>query len=252
MIIISQPQSFAVDYYLVNTKAPIYKIKVVNIYPHDPEAFTQGLFYREGFLYESTGLVGKSSLRKVDLITGKVINKIKLPDEYFGEGITYFNNKIYQLTWKNQQGFIYDFKTLQKTAAFSYESEGWGIASDGKTIFMSDGTSNIQCRETNNLKINKSLNVRDGKIIIAGINELEFIDGEIWANIFTQNVIARISPHTGKVLGWIDLNLLYNQIPKYHSVDVLNGIAYDKNNNRIFVTGKYWPYVFEIKIHNGV
>lgn len=252
MLIIYQAQSVAADYYLRNNKAPISKIKVVNIYPHDPEAFTQGLFYRDGFLYESTGLVGKSSLRKVDLATGKIIKKIKLPDKYFGEGITYFNNKIYQLTWTNQKGFIYDFKTLKKTAEFNYEGEGWGIASDGKKLFMSDGSSKIQCREPASLKILKTLNVHDGKEPITGINELEFIKGEIWANIFMQSVIVRISPHTGKILGWIDLSLLYNKIPKYYSVDVLNGIAYDENNDRIFVTGKYWPYVFKIKINNGV
>jgi len=251
MIIIYQAQSFAADYYLRNTKAPISKIKVVNIYPHDPEAFTQGLFYRDCFLYESTGLVGKSTLRKVDLVTGEIIKKIKLPDKYFGEGIAYFNDKIYQLTWKNQKGFIYDFKTLKKTVEFKYEGEGWGIASDGKTLFISDGTSKIQCREPVTLKIKKTLNVRDSNEPIADINELEFINGEIWANIFMQSILVRISPHTGEVLGWVDLSQLHNKIPKYYSVDVLNGIAFDKKNNRIFVTGKYWPYIFEIKIING-
>jgi glutamine cyclotransferase len=252
MIIICQFQSFAANYYLRNTKVPIYEIKIVNIYPHDPEAFTQGLFYRDGFLYESTGLAGKSTLRKVDLVTGKIIKKVKLSDKYFGEGITYLNNKIYQLTWKNKKGFIYDFKTFKKTAEFNYEGEGWGIASVGKTIFMSDGTSKIQCREPVTLKIKKTLNVRDGNEQIPGINELEIIEGEIWANIFMESVIVRISPYTGQILGWVDLSLLYNQIPKYHSVDVLNGIAFDKKNSRIFVTGKYWPYIFEILIKNGV
>jgi len=175
-----------------------------------------------------------------------------LPDKYFGEGITYFNNKIYQLTWKNQKGFIYDFKTLKKTAEFNYEGEGWGITSESITLFISDGTSKITCREPVTLKIKKTLNVRDGKEQITGINELEFIDEEIWANIFMQSVIVRISPKTGEVLGWVDLSLLYNKIPKYYSVDVLNGIAYDKKNNRIFVTGKYWPYIFEILVINGV
>jgi len=251
-IIIYQAQSFAADYYLTNTKAPIYKIKVLNIYPHDPEAFTQGLFYRDGFLYESTGLVGKSTLSQIDLETGKIIKKIKLLDKYFGEGITYFNNKIYQLTWKNQKGFIYDFKTFKKTAEFNYEGEGWGITSDGKMLFMSDGTSKITCREPATFKIRKILKVHDGKQSIGNINELEFIDGEIWANIFMESILVRISPHTGEVLGWVDLRQLYNKIPQYYSVDVLNGIAFDKNNNRIFVTGKYWPYIFEIKIMNGV
>ncbi len=252
LIIFCSAQSFAADYYLRNTKAPVYTIKVINIYPHDHEAFTQGLFYRNGFLYESTGLIGKSSLRKVDLVTGKIIKKIKLPDNSFGEGITYFNKKIYQLTWKNQKGFIYDFENFKIAAEFNYKGEGWGITSDGKMLFMSDGTSKITCREPSTFKIRKILNVSDGKQSIENINELEFIAGEIWANIFMESVLVRISPHTGEVLGWVDLSLLYNKIPKYHSVDVLNGIAYDKKNDRIFVTGKYWPYIFEIKINNGV
>lgn len=234
--------------FLINTKAPVYTVKIINVYPHDREAFTQGLFYHEGFLYESTGLHGKSSLRKTDLKTGKIIKKIALPDQYFAEGITLHKNKIYQLTWTNQLMFVYDSGNFKRIRAIKYSGEGWGITSDGQKLFMSDGSAKITCRDPDTFAVKSVLHVADGKTVISGINELEYIGGEIWANIFMEDIIARISPSTGEILGWVDLTPLYSMMNKYEGIDVLNGIAYDEKKERIFVTGKYWPYIFEIRI----
>lgn len=234
--------------FLTNTKAPVYTVKIINVYPHDREAFTQGLFYHEGFLYESTGLHGKSSLRKTDLKTGKIIKKIALPDQYFAEGITLHKNKIYQLTWTNKLMFVYDSGNFKRIRAIKYSGEGWGITSDGQKLFMSDGSAKITCRDPDTFAVKSVLHVADGKTVISGINELEYIGGEIWANIFMEDIIARISPSTGEILGWVDLTPLYSMMNKYEGIDVLNGIAYDEKKERIFVTGKYWPYIFEIRI----
>jgi len=230
------------------TKAPISAIKVINIFPHDPEAFTQGLVYHQGYLYESTGLQGKSTLRKVDLKTGKIIKIIKLAQEYFGEGVTILGKNIYQLTWLNKTGFVYDLEEFKKIRTFSYEREGWGITTDGQYLFMSDGSPVISRVDPMTFAVVRKIIVHDGQQQIGNLNELEFIKGEIWANIFQKDLIVRISPVTGKVLGWIDLSLLHSLIPKHGNVDVLNGIAYDYNRDRIFVTGKLWPNIFEIKI----
>ncbi|HPD55720.1 MAG TPA: glutaminyl-peptide cyclotransferase [Smithellaceae bacterium] len=237
---------------LINTKSPVYTVEIINVYPHDRGAFTQGLFYHEGCLYESTGLHGKSSLRKTDLQTGKIIKKIALPVEYFAEGITLHKNRIYQLTWTNQLMFIYDSENFKKIRALKYSGEGWGITSDGKNLFMSDGSATITRRDPDTFDIKEVLHVADEKMAIQGINEMEFINVEIWANIFMEDIIARICPSTGKILGWVDLAQLYSMLDKYEGIDVLNGIAYDEKNGRIFVTGKYWPYIFEIKIKKKI
>jgi len=230
------------------TKYPISTIKVINIFPHDPDAFTQGLVYHKGYFYESTGRYGKSSLRKVDIKTGKIIKIIKLAPEYFGEGITILGNNIYQLTWQNKTGFVYDLEKFKKINIFSYEGEGWGITTDGKYLFMSDGSAVISCIDPVTFAVVRKIIVHEGQQQIGNLNELEFIKGEIWANIFREDIIVRISPVTGKVLGWIDLSLLYSLIPKHSRIDVLNGIAYDESKDRIFVTGKLWPKLFEIKV----
>ncbi len=230
------------------TKAPVSDIKVINIFPHDPDAFTQGLVYHQGYLYESTGRYGKSSLRKVEIKTGKIIKIIKLAPEYFGEGITILGNKIYQLSWQNKTGFVYDLEEFKKVKTFLYEREGWGIATDGQYLFMSDGTSVISCIDPVTFGVVRKVVVHDGQRQIGDLNELEFIKGEIWANIFQKDLIVRISPATGKILGWIDLSFLYSLIPQHGNIDVLNGIAYDESKNRIFVTGKLWPRIFEIKV----
>lgn len=242
---VRQWQSYALQ---GKTKAPISDIKVINIFPHDPDAFTQGLVYHQGYLYESTGRNGKSSLRKVDIKTGKIIKIINLAQEYFGEGITILGNNIYQLTWQNKTGFVYSLKEFKKVSTFSYEGEGWGITTDGQYLFMSDGSAVISCIDPLTFTVHRKIIVHDGQQQIGNLNELEFIKGEIWANIFQKDLIVRISPVTGKVLGWVDLSLLYSLIPQHKNIDVLNGIAYDHNRDRIFVTGKLWPQIFEIKV----
>lgn len=233
---------------LGETKAPISKIKVINIFPHDSDAFTQGLVYHNGYLYESTGRNGKSTLRKVDLKTGKIIKIIKLAQEYFGEGITILGKNIYQLTWQNKTGFVYDLEELKKVRTFSYEGEGWGITTDDQYLLMSDGSAVISRIDPVTFAVVRKIIVHDGQQQIGNLNELEFIKGEIWANIFREDIIVRISPLTGKILGWVDLSLLYSLIPKHNPIDVLNGIAYDNMRDRIFVTGKLWPKIFEIKV----
>jgi glutamine cyclotransferase len=233
---------------LKNTKAPISSIKVINIFPHDPKAFTQGLIYYNGYLYESTGLNGKSTLRKVNIKSGKVLKKFKLDQNYFAEGITIHSNKIYQLTWQNNIVFVYDLLSFKLLNNFSYQGEGWGITTGGKSLFMSNGTAVIDCIDPEHFTVVRKIKVHDGGIAISNLNELEFIRGEIWANIFMENVIVRISPLTGEVLGWVDLSKLYNLLPGDCKVDVLNGIAYDQKRDRIFITGKLWPKIFEIKL----
>jgi len=233
---------------LKSTKAPISAIKVINIYPHDSNAFTQGLLHYNGFLYESTGLNGKSTLRKVNIQSGKVLQEFKLDQNYFAEGITIHANKIYQLTWQNNIVFVYDLLSFKLLNNFSYPGEGWGITTGGKNLFMSNGTAVIDCIDPEHFTVVRKINVHDGNTEIGNLNELEFIRGEIWANIFMENIIARISPLTGEVLGWVDLSPLYDLLPVNCRVDVLNGIAYDQDNNRIFVTGKFWPKTFEVKV----
>jgi glutamine cyclotransferase len=225
-------------------------INVINTYPHDPESFTEGLVYHKGYLYESTGLKGKSVLKKMEITSGKVIKEVKLAEEYFGEGMAILHNKIYQLTWRNQTGFIYDLLSFRQIGKFSYQGEGWGLATDGKILFMSDGSSLITCRDPVSFKTIRKIDVRDGNRPVDKLNELEFIGGEIWANIFMEDILARISPQTGQVLGWIDLSPLLSLLPDPGKIDILNGIAYDPEKARIFVTGKFWPKLFEIKIRN--
>lgn len=229
-------------------KTPHYTFKVVNAFPHDSEAFTQGLEYRGGFLYESTGLKGRSSLRKLRLETGEVLQRIDLPAEYFGEGITLFKNEIVQLTWQSHIGFVYDLRDFRQLRQFSYPGEGWGLANDGREIFMSDGTSEIRILDPDTLTEKRRFTVRDGTKQIRDLNELEYVEGEIYANIWQTDQIARISPRTGEVLGWIDLTGLLSPMYRLANGAVLNGIAYDATHKRLFVTGKLWPSLFEIRV----
>ncbi len=233
---------------LKNTKSPILSIKVINSFPHDAKAFTQGLLHYNGYLYESTGLNGKSSLRKVNIKSGKVLQELKIDQKYFAEGITISGCMIYQLTWRSNIVFVYDLLNFKLLKQISYSGEGWGITSNGKNLFKSNGTAVIDCIDPDNFNVIRKIKVHDGNAAIGNLNELEFIRGEIWANIFMENVIARISPSTGEVLGWVDLSRLYDLLPANCRVGVLNGIAYDQENDRIFVTGKFWPKIFEIKL----
>lgn len=229
-------------------QTPVFSYMVVHVYPHDRNAFTQGLEYRDGFLYEGTGQKGQSVLRKVKLETGKVLQQIELAPTYFGEGITVFGDRIVELTWQSQAGFVYDRSTFRLLRQFSYPGEGWGLANDGKTIYMSDGTADIRFWDPNTLQERKRITVRDGTRKIENLNELEYVHGEIYANIWTTNRIARISPADGHVIAWIDLAGLLKPEDQVPPVDVLNGIAYDSARDRLFVTGKLWPKLFEIKM----
>jgi glutaminyl-peptide cyclotransferase len=229
-------------------KTPQYTFKIVHTFPHDSNAFTQGLEYRDGFLYESTGLEGRSSLRKVRLETGDVLQRTDLPSKYFGEGITVFKDEIVQITWQSHVGFVYNLADFRQLRQFSYRGEGWGLANDGHEIFMSDGTSEIRVLDPETLQEKRRFLVHDGNKSIKELNELEWVEGEIYANIWQTDRIARISPQTGEVLGWVDLSGLLSPIYQLQEGAVLNGIAYDSERKRLFVTGKLWPKIFEIKI----
>jgi glutamine cyclotransferase len=229
--------------------APLqYGYRIVKTYPHDSNAFTQGLEYRDGVLYEGTGMPGRSSVRKVTLATGSVVQKFDVPQPFFGEGITVLNQQIFELTYTTQTGFVYDKATLRVLRSFNYPGEGWGLTNDGKQLYMSDGSSQIRVWDPATLKEVRRITVKDGTKEIRELNELEFVKGEIYANVWHEDRIARISPADGKVLGWIDLS---NILPKAERPDpeaVLNGIAYDAAGDRLFVTGKLWPKIFEIKL----
>lgn len=225
---------------------PGYTYKIINTYPHDRAAFTQGLIYQDGCLYESTGLYGHSSLRKVDLKTGMVLKKHSLPSLFFGEGITVFGTKIIQLTWKSKMGFVYNKENFEVLQTFHYPTEGWGITNDGRRLIMSDGSSTLYFLDPETFKeVDKIVVLDQEGAAVKGINELEYIKGEIFANIWPTTRIARISIKTGRVTAWIDLAGI---VPFEKDADVLNGIAYDEKNDRLFVTGKLWPKVFEIII----
>jgi glutamine cyclotransferase len=225
-----------------------YTFSIVGVFPHDTSAFTQGLAYRDGFLYEGTGLAGRSSLRKVRLETGQVVQKVDLGREFFGEGITLIKDKVLQLTWKSETGFVYDLNNFHLLRQFSYSGEGWGLATDGREIFMSDGTPEIRVLDAETLQEKRRFKVHDGSTPVEQLNELEFVEGEIYANVWHSNRVARISPQTGDVVGWIDLTGLLSPVYRLESEAVLNGIAYDPIRKRLFVTGKLWPKVFEIRL----
>jgi glutamine cyclotransferase len=229
---------------LLNNR-PTYE--VVKVYPHDQNAFTQGLVIEKGVLYESTGLYGKSTLRRVELETGNVLQSYALPDEFFGEGITVFGDKIIQLTWQNQKGFVYDKYSFELLQEFSYLTEGWGITNDGSQLIMSDGTATLYFLDPETFEKVGQVEVRDGNASVTNLNELEYINGEVYANILGEEKIAIIDLHTGQVKGWIDLTGIYNQANRDPN-NVLNGIAYDAEGDRLFVTGKLWSQLFEIEL----
>ena len=226
--------------------APISGYRVVNEYPHDRDAFTQGLVYADGVLYEGTGLYGESTLRRVDLESGEVLQSRALDPEYFGEGIALLGDRIYQLTWKTQTAFVYDRESFEPLGTFTYPTEGWGLTTDGGRLIMSDGTSRLVFRDPDTFAEIGGVEVRDGDQPIPYLNELEYVDGEVWANVWQSDVIARIDPATGRVNGWINLAGLLERGAR--QADVLNGIAHDPATGRIFVTGKLWPRLFEIEL----
>ncbi|MFZ0312408.1 MAG: glutaminyl-peptide cyclotransferase [Candidatus Korobacteraceae bacterium] len=229
--------------------APADSYRVVHVYPHDPHAFTQGLLYVDGHLYESTGLNRRSSIRMVDLATGRVLQKYDLPAEYFGEGLTDWGSTLVQLTWRAQKGFIYDRFSFSLLQTFPYPGEGWGITHDDKQLIMSDGSSYLRFLDPKSFHETRRIHVTDSAgHAIEELNELEYVRGEIYANIWQSDIIVRISPRTGKVLGWLDLSGIIDKHSLESSDAVLNGIAYDAKSDRLFVTGKLWPKLFEIRL----
>jgi len=230
--------------------APVCGYEIVHTFPHDPNAFTQGLVFRDGNLLESTGEVGHSSLRRVELDSGKVLQRIEVPPPYFAEGITLLKGKIYQLTWQHQLGFVYDALTFEKSGQFNYTGQGWGLANDGQYLILSDGSNRIRFLDPDNFQVQRTIAVLDGNAPVTELNELEYIKGEIYANIWHANRIARIDPQTGKVVGWIDLSGLLAPGVVQDEEAVLNGIALDEASGRLFVTGKLWPKLFEIRLIN--
>jgi glutaminyl-peptide cyclotransferase len=227
--------------------APTFKYRVVRSYPHDRQAYTQGLVYREGVLYEGTGLNGQSNIRKVRLETGEVLQTRRLDARYFGEGIAIVGNNLIQLTWQTEVGFVYDLATFEPRSTFKYPGEGWGLTYDGKRLIMSDGSPVLRFLDPTTLHETGRLTVRDAGIPVEELNELEVVKGEIYANVYQTERIARISPKTGLITGWIDLSGLLTP-HEAAGTEVLNGIAYDAAKDRLFVTGKLWPKLFEIQV----
>jgi glutaminyl-peptide cyclotransferase len=228
--------------------APVSGFEIVQSWPHDSHAFTQGLVYRDGRLYEGTGLNGESSLREVTLETGQVLRRHELERSYFGEGLALFGGKLYQLTWLSHVGFIYDAATFQPLGQFSYTGEGWGLTDDGSSLIMSDGTSTLRFLDPVTLQVQHTVTVKDEGRAISRLNELEYVKGEIYANVWQTDLIARIDPSTGLVKGWIDLTGLLAEDQRSGDEDVLNGIAYDAATDRLWLTGKLWPRLFQIRI----
>jgi glutamine cyclotransferase len=230
---------------------PTLTFKVVNTYPHDRAAFTEGLVVDGGVLYEGTGLNGQSSLRRVDLKSGSVLQSAALGPVYFGEGVTVWDDQIIQLTWKSHVGFVYDKANFKLLKTFNYPTEGWGLTHDDKSLIMSDGTPVLHFLDPVTLQETKQITVTDKSQPVFNLNELEYVRGEILANVWRTDRIARIAPETGLVIGWIDLTGLLSQADRQQPVDVLNGIAYDAEHNRLYVTGKLWPKLFEIALVPG-
>ena len=229
--------------------APVQSYKVIATFPHDTSAFTQGLVFADGQIYESTGLNGESSLRRVDIATGKTLQRIDVPKEYFAEGLALVGDELLQLTWQHKLGFIYDRKTFKQKRTFSYTTEGWGIAYDGASrLVMSDGTDTLTFLDPKTFAPVKRMRVQDAGRWVPHLNELEWIEGEIWANVWQTDRIARISPNTGDVNAWIDFSALFPRAERVPPADELNGIAYDSATRRIFITGKKWPRLYQITV----
>ena len=225
-----------------------FTYKVINAYPHDRSAFTQGLAFADGVLYEGTGLRGLSTLRKVELETGNILQTRKLPNDDFGEGITIYEDKIIQLTWRSNVGYVYDRKSFELIEEFNYPTEGWGITYDGNRLIMSDGSSYLYFLDPETFEEIGRVEVVDNDIPITMLNELEYVHGEIYANVWLTDRIVRIMPQTGQVKGWIDLEGILSNEGVSEQDGVLNGIAHDAENERLFVTGKLWPKLFEIEL----
>lgn len=222
---------------------------IVRQLPHDTDAYTQGLVYSAGKIYESTGRLGYSQVRILDAATGAVEANVALPADRFGEGLALLNGKLYQLTWKTQVGYVYDASTLALQDSFNYAGEGWGLTTDGTSLIMSDGTSNLRVLDPGTFDVTREVTVTDDGLPLSQINELEYIDGQLYANIYQSDWIVQIDPNTGEVLDWIDLAGILPADQRTAGIDVLNGIAFDPGTGHLYVTGKLWPSMFEIRLH---
>jgi len=239
-----QNQEWLFNHLSKNQNLTKYTYQVVALYPHDSRAFTQGLIFHEGFLYESTGLYGESSLRKIDLRTGKVLLENKIDEIHFAEGLTLFNNLLIQLTWKSHLGFLYEVDTFEYIGSFDFPYEGWGITHDNQNLIISDGSDTLHFLDPKNFLVTKEIQVHLNGLMINQLNELEFINGKIYSNVWHTDLILIINPDDGEVIGWINLTGLEKQSDL--SKNVLNGIAFDQTNNHLFITGKNWPHLYEI------
>jgi glutaminyl-peptide cyclotransferase len=230
--------------------APVQSYKLIATFPHDTSSFTQGMvFAGNGKIYESTGLEGESTLRLVDITTGKTLQRLDVPSQYFAEGLALVGDELIQLTWRTRLGFVYDRKTFKQKRTFPYKTEGWGLAYDGSSrLVMSDGSDTLTFLDPKTLAAIKTLRVHDAGKPVGNLNELEWIEGEIWANVWTTDRIARISPNTGEVNAWVDLSTLYPRAQRDPGADVMNGIAYDGATRRIYITGKKWPRLYQIAV----
>jgi len=245
---LSRPQTITLFVTALSDITPVmYRHRVVKSYPHDRRAYTQGLVFDDGFFYEGTGQQGESSLRKVEAETGRVISQVNLDGSLFGEGVAILGERIYQLTWTTKVGFVYEKETLKQINRIYYQTQGWGLTTMGDSLVMSDGTNVIWFLDSD-FNVLSSVEVFDNKGMVDNLNELEMIDGELWANIWQTDRIARIDPLSGKVVGYVELNNLLPREMRSQETDVLNGIAWDSGKRRLFVTGKYWPLLFEITV----
>lgn len=231
-----------------HNETPVYTYTVVTTYPHDPTAFTEGLVFDNGFLYEGTGWRGESTVRNVELETGKIRREYQLPKQYFGEGVTIWKDTLIQLTYQSRIGFVYDKESFALKRNFTYPTEGWGLTHDGTHLIMSDGTATLHFLEPETFEEVRRIEVHDDEIPVTKLNELEYIQGAIYANVWPTNRIVMIAPENGQVVGWISLDGLLSEEDYLQPVGVLNGIAYDAAKDRIFVTGKYWPKLIEIQL----
>ena len=227
---------------------PEYTYQVIHAYPHDPLAFTQGLLYLNGYLYEGTGLEGRSSIRKVKLETGEVVQKRDIPESYFGEGIVNWKDRLIEISWKTEMGWVYDLASFAPVREFHYQGEGWGLTQDGKRLIESDGSDQLRFWDPETLRETGRITITADGEPVEKLNELEWVKSEVYANIWETDRIARINPSNGKVVGWIDCTGILKRADRTGNEDVLNGIAYDSQTDRLFVTGKQWPKLFEIKL----
>lgn len=248
LFLLSPLLGFMVCAWAGTNQIPVYGYRVVETFPHDPSAYTQGLLFHEGYLYESTGRRGRSELRKVELKSGAVVHSSKLPDNIFGEGLALLDERLYQLSWQAGEARVYSLDDFEELHRFSYLGEGWGLTAMEGLLVMSNGSSRLLFIDPKTFKTVRTLQVQSKGAPVSRLNELEYIEGEIWANVWRSDKIARIDPVTGEVTGWIDLSGLLSETSLMYRVDVLNGIAYDKMEQRIFVTGKLWPKLFQIEL----